>query len=268
MPEDLFDVYVTGASDKTPSGQMRIAATVAARYRVPAPAIAEALEGGHYRIATRLTAPQADELVGALATLGAIGRLSQAGVALGEGLVLPDDSIALARRDLHEVFKTPDAHPAPRVVNMAEQVELTQSVRCPIHGLFYDRRQASGCMRCLAPARAQAPSMEEELLLRTRPRLRMGEHPVRRAFFGLALALMLGFLPAAYYARSAVRRELTALRVKQAEISSLPATQASLAHFDELDGQVHAVQLGGATRTLLIWILVAGVTGAVWTKLT
>jgi hypothetical protein len=282
MPDPVYDVYVTGATDTTPSGQMRIAATIAARYRVPAPAVAEALEGGHLRIAAGVAGPEAEELIRALAALGAIGRRSPAGVSLREGAAAENDASAVAGKDLHDALKPTDVRIVPQVVGMAEPMELAQSqrdggtgargpdtIRCPIHGLVYNRRQSSGCVRCLAPARELARKITQESgVPPARRGLSLRGDPVRRAFGGLALALVLGFLPAAYYARSIARPEKTVLRGRQVEIASSPATPASLVRFDELDNAVDAAHVRGAGRTLLIWIVVAGVTGVVWTKLT
>jgi uncharacterized membrane protein YidH (DUF202 family) len=94
------------------------------------------------------------------------------------------------------------------------------------------------------------------------------DDPVRRSFWGLVVALFVGFLPAAYYARWSNRDTLLALRARQGHVSSLPATRESLARFDELDAAVDTAHRRGAERTLLIWMLGTSIAGVVWTRIT
>jgi len=174
----------------------------------------------------------------------------------------------------------------PALVEVSEPIEFAEpspegktgvrgsdTARCPIHGLAYNRRKASGCVQCLATARAHARRLKEESLARSpQPQSAAGSslknNPLRRAFWGVAVALLLGFVPAAYYARGPNRRELTALRAEQAALSEAPATKESLARFDALDAAVDRVHRRGAGRTLMIWLLAGGLTGLGWTGLT
>src|SRR6185503_11306508 len=83
----------------------------------------------------------------------------------GSGVHVPD------RRRI--TLKSADVQNPPVVVDVAEAMEFAEPgpdgrtgvrgadiVRCQIHGLAYNRRQASGCIRCLAPARARAKTLE------------------------------------------------------------------------------------------------------------
>ncbi len=280
MTDPTFDVHLTGATDASPSAQMRMTATIAARYRLSAPAVAAALAGTPFRVAERLPRREAQGLVDALLELGAVTRLSPAGVPLAANPRTSDDSMSVPRKDFRITLKSADTHAAV-VVDVAEPIDFAEpgpdgrtgvrgadTARCSIHGLVYNRRQASGCIRCLAPARAQARKLEEATEEAEQRRGRLADSPIRRAFWGLALALILGFLSAAYYARTSNRHDIIALRAQQAEISLLPATKTTLARFDDLDAAVHAMHRRGAGRALLIWMAVAAVTGAAWTKLT
>jgi hypothetical protein len=294
----LFDVYLIGARDSSPSAQMRIVSVVAARYRLSAPDVAEALQrgpDGRCRVAQRLSSQDAQVLIDALDTLGVIGRLSPAGVPLGTHGPSHDEGLAIASgKDRRITLKSADAF-TPLVVDLADTGDFAQpgpdgrtgvrgpdTVRCPIHGLAYNRRTASGCVRCMAPARAQAKQMQAKHLedgfpvpVSARAATDRGSPPAwlstpaRRAFLGLAVALLLGFLPAVIYARTSVRNEISALRARQVEISTAPAERAAVAQaqFDDLDAAVNAVQRAGAGKTLLIWLAVTAATGAAWSRL-
>ena len=263
MPSEMgatFDVYLTGATDVSLSGHMRIAATIATRYRLPAPVVAEVLaEGGNCRIAEDLSAKDAEALVAALAALGATSRLSPAGGSPAAKNAGADLAVNMSATDGRPARPPPE--PEPLLVDLP----AGDTTRCPIHGLAYDRSRASGCVRCLAPVRSQVRTLVDasDDVDSGRP----GQPAVRRAFMGLGLALLLGFLPAAYYARSSNRRDLESLRAQQAALSARAATPELLARFDELDAQVQAGHLRGAGRTLLIWIVVGGLVGAAWFKL-
>lgn len=282
MPE--FDVYLIGARDGSPSGQLRAAGAIAARFRVPAPEVAAALAGSEFRVATGLARPEAQAMVDALATLGGVARVAPS--ARLSGVHVPDRRITL---------KSADAHP-PVVVDVAEEMEFAEPgpdartgvrgpdiVRCQIHGLNYNRRQASGCLRCLAPARARAKTLEdagvgapgtvaadEESSAPVRTGWLRGRFatPARRALWGVLVALLLGFLPAAYHARVSTGRRTAALRAEQGRVAAEPVTVATLARFDAVDAEVHAVHLRGAGETLLIWIVVSGAAAFAWSRVT
>ena len=90
---------------------------------------------------------------------------------------------------------------------------------------------------------------------------------MKRAFLGLAVALALGLLPAAYYARAVNGAAVRALRAEQTQLSALPASPELLARFDALDADVNAVRARGIGWTLAIWVAVAVAAGKLWSKL-
>ncbi|MBC8131644.1 MAG: hypothetical protein H7X95_01580 [Deltaproteobacteria bacterium] len=291
----IFDVYLIGAKDKNPSTQMRLVGSIAARWRLSAPVVAEALEGVPCRVAEKLGRREADALVESLGALGALTRLTLAGTPLaatslpaaaGRTRELPPDGLFSppTRNDGRITLKSADLDTGA-VVDVSEPIEFAEpgpdaktgvrgsdTVRCPIHGLVYNRRKASGCVRCLAPARARARKLQEESRVvgsgDGMGLTSLRDNPVRRAFWGLGIALLVGLVPAVIYAKATNRREIDALRTRQAEISTLPSTKESLARFDELDAAVDSAHRRGAGRTLLIWIAVGGITALVWTRLT
>jgi hypothetical protein len=286
MPE--FDVYLTGARDGSPSSQLRTAAAIATRFRVPAPEVAAALAGSSYRVGERLARAEAQAMADALAALGGVARISPSDPL--SGVHVPD------RRRI--TLKSADAHHPPVVVDVAEEMEFAEPgpegrtgvrgadiVRCPIHGLNYNRRQASGCVRCLAPARARAKTLEgagvtgavdadADADAETSAPVRTGwlrkrfASPARRALWGVLVALVLGFLPAAYHARATTGRKTAELRAEQGRVATESVTVASLARFDALDAEVHAIHLRGAGETLLIWIAVSGAVAFAWSRVT
>ncbi|MEP6653884.1 MAG: hypothetical protein ABJA82_11020, partial [Myxococcales bacterium] len=304
-------VYLIGAKDKSPSVQMRLAPNIAARYRLSAAAVAEGLEGGApCRVATRLSRREAQALLELLDGLGALARSaptegagddsasspvgrapratappSAAGRQRPASSVPPELVSPPAARDGRITLNSAEVRTAA-VVDVSEPIDFAEpgpdaqtgvrgpdTTRCPIHGLIYNRRKASGCVRCLAAARTQVRKLTAEGQVpftagAPGSASSLRHDPVRRAFWGLAVALLLGFVPAAYYARSVNRRELDVLRAEQATLSARPATKDSLARFDALDAAVDQTRGRGAGRTLLIWLAVGGATALVWSRAT
>jgi hypothetical protein len=138
-------------------------------------------------------------------------------------------------------------------------------VRCSRHGLFYDTRKASGCTKCLEPGRKLGAAMA---LKATSFKLIEIESPVKRAFFGLAIALAMGFIPAAYHALGVGSRELRRLRAEQEIVSRRPATQEIVQRFEELDLTVETTKSRYTRNTGIIRVMVTG--GAIlgWYRLT
>ncbi|MEO8213997.1 MAG: hypothetical protein ABI560_12420 [Myxococcales bacterium] len=306
-----LDVYLIGAKDKSPSVQMRLAPNIAARYRLSAAAVAEGLEGTvPCRVATRLSRREAQALLELLDGLGALARSAPTEGAGAESASSPagraprsaaPPSPAGRQRSVPSVPPELVSPPAARdgritlnsaevqtagVVDVSEPIDFAEpgpdartgvrgpdTTRCPIHGLSYNRRTASGCVRCLATARAQVRKLTADgqvpfTAAASGAPSSLRHDPVRRAFWGLAVALLLGFVPAAYYARSINRREVDVLRAEQATLSARPATRDSLARFDALEAAVDQTRGRGAGRTLLIWLGVGGVTALVWFRAT
>jgi hypothetical protein len=135
-------------------------------------------------------------------------------------------------------------------------------VRCPLHGLNYDRATASGCIRCLQPAREAARAIQARSQGLLGGDLR--SNPVKRALVGLALAVVVGALPAIFYTRAIVGAEVKRLRARQAELSEQLGTKAVTDEFDTLDAAVVHVRSRGLWRTMVLWMAVSGVTYLAW----
>ena len=107
-------------------------------------------------------------------------------------------------------------------VAMDEDPRNLNLVRCVQHGLYYDKTKASGCRKCLSGAREVAIKMTSEAAP-----FRVGDlrqKPAKRAFLGLLLSLMLGFLPAVYYCFGPGKDEARKVRVEQELLSRQPGT--------------------------------------------
>jgi hypothetical protein len=235
-PPALFDVYIVGSQGLDAPGRQKLAALLATRYAslgATALSIAEGLAGGRCTIGKRLEQAAADRLVEELGDLGAETHLQPAGTPL--------------RITTGRTGGRPDI------------------VRCPAHGLSYDRSRSSGCLRCLQPARAAARSIERQLYA---SRLReLLENPVKRAFTGLALALLLGLVPAAYYARGVCGGEVRAIRARQAALVERSGGEELDRELARLDQAVDGVRRRGMRNTALLWLLVSGIAGAGWQRL-
>jgi hypothetical protein len=130
--------------------------------------------------------------------------------------------------------------------------------RCARHGLLFDRRKSSSCRKCLADGRA---------VLGKHPGDGLRAHPARRALLGLLFALVLGFLPAAYYSRQVVAVEVDRLRTEQRDLSRGPGNDKRIRRFDEIE-QLLAQNRHVTTRnTLIIWLAASGVLLVSWYRL-
>jgi hypothetical protein len=130
--------------------------------------------------------------------------------------------------------------------------------RCSKHGLLYDTAKSSACRKCLGEARQAL--VEKPGTLRS--------NPGRRALMGLLFALVLGFLPAAYYARVPGAAEVNKLRTEQQELSKGLGNEKTIRRFDEIDELVLASRRLSMRNTLIIWITASGVLLGVWYKAT
>lgn len=139
-------------------------------------------------------------------------------------------------------------------------------VRCHKHGLSYDTRKASGCSKCMERGRKLSAHMAAKSV-----GLRLGnfgDNAVKRAFIGLALALAVGFIPAAYHALRVGARDIHRLRGEQEVLSRKPATEEITRQFVELDSAVDKMT-GRAQRTTgILWIVVAGGALIGWYRVT
>ena len=135
-------------------------------------------------------------------------------------------------------------------------------VRCPIHGLSYNRDKSLGCLRCPDPARDQARAHELTRLAHSWRWSDVRRDPVKRALAGLAFALLVGFIPAAYYTYGVSGGQVVRLRARQAELSQQPGTPPVLEEFDRLDAAVARVRHRGMIGSAVLWVLVSGLAGA------
>jgi hypothetical protein len=151
-------------------------------------------------------------------------------------------------------------------VAMDEDPKNLSLVRCVQHGLYYDKSKASGCRKCLASAREVVNKMEAQAAP-----FRLGDfrrRPARRAFLGLAFALVLGFLPAVYYCFGPGTTEVRRLRVEQELLSRQPGTEEILHHFDELDAQVNDSHHQATRNTAIVWVAVTSMAMLGWYRIT
>jgi hypothetical protein len=151
-------------------------------------------------------------------------------------------------------------------LDVDDEAGEVNSERCPAHGLLFDRRKSSGCRKCFEDKRsaARAPNRSAQKR-RTDGRI---NSPARRAFMGLALALFLGFVPAAYYALFPGAGEVDRLRSEQRVLSEKTGTEENMRRFDQLEDMVASGHWKALRNTLIIWVAISGVTMAAWYKTT
>ena len=149
-------------------------------------------------------------------------------------------------------------------VAMDEDPRNLNLVRCVQHGLYYDKSKASGCRVCMGAARMYASKIEERAGRFAQAR----DRPARRAFWGLAVALVIGFLPAAYYCLGPGASSAHRLRTEQELLSRQPGTDANLRRFADLEVQVGDAHRRASRNTAVIWVAVAGVAMLGWYRVT
>jgi hypothetical protein len=186
----------------------------------------------------------------------------------GRGAPPDDEDVAVARprqsmsaSSLREM----DAGGASGVV-VDQDTKNINLVRCVQHGLYYDKTKASGCRKCLAGARGYVSKIEGK-----DDKLRVADFqgkPAKRAFLGLTLALLLGFLPAAYYCFGPGATEAGRLRLEQEMLSRQPGTEGTLRAFDDLDVQVRSSHERSSRNTAIVWFAVTGVAMLGWYRIT
>jgi len=235
VAEAVYDVVVTGAVDAA-TGELRLAGHVARRLGIPAGRVAEGLATGRFLAATRLDREAAAQLASELEGFGA--RVS-----------LVASEVAAAARAGAVAASEIGLGPGRQ---RAEARSATSSLQCPRHGLLYDASVATGCRRCLMEA----------------DRDRADPDSPRRLFVGLFLSLLLGFLPAAFYARGPGMSAVRAARAEQVALSAKPATHDVTVAFYQLDDEVSRAFRRTALVTLALWLGIGGAVGGAFARLT
>jgi hypothetical protein len=139
-------------------------------------------------------------------------------------------------------------------------------VRCAKHGLYYDTRKASGCAKCLEKGRKLSAALEARAAgFKVAD---FGDNALKRAFVGLALALVIGFIPAAYHAFRVGQRDIHRLREEQEMLSRKPATEELLQRFEELNGTVDNATSRATRTTGILWMVMSGATLFGWYRVT
>jgi hypothetical protein len=141
-------------------------------------------------------------------------------------------------------------------------------VRCAQHGLYYDKTKASGCRKCMSMAREVAMGFESRNAPVSLKLANLRDHPAKRAFIGLAVAVLLGLLPAAYYAFGPGSAEARELRVRQEVLARQPGTDEIVHQFDELDEQVTRTRERSLRNIALVWAATSMAAMAGWYKVT
>ncbi len=91
--------------------------------------------------------------------------------------------------------------------------------------------------------------------------------PNKRAITGVAFALLIGFVPAAYYTYGVTGGEVRGIRARQEELSQRPGTEPALEEFDRLNGAVARIRHRGMIGSAALWVLVSGIAGAAFHRL-
>jgi hypothetical protein len=153
-------------------------------------------------------------------------------------------------------------------VAMDEDPRNLNLVRCAQHGLYYDKTKASGCRKCMSLAREVAMSFENRNAPASLKLANLRDQPAKRAFIGLGVAVLLGLLPATYYAFGPGAAEARELRVRQEVLSRQPGTEEILHQFDELDEQVNRSRDRSTRNIALVWAATSMAAMAGWYKVT
>jgi hypothetical protein len=138
-------------------------------------------------------------------------------------------------------------------------------VRCHKHGLLYDSRKASGCGKCMDKGRKLSAALEARA---AGVKIASFDNAIKRAFAGLALALVVGFIPAAYHAFRVGARDIHRLRDEQEALSRKPATDEILNRFNELNTTVDNATTRATRTTGVVWLVVSGLALAGWFRFT
>jgi hypothetical protein len=153
-------------------------------------------------------------------------------------------------------------------VSVEDEDQNLNLVRCAQHGLYYDKTKASGCRKCMSAAREMAAGFESRKAATKIKVANLRDQPAKRAFIGLAVAFILGFLPAAYYAFGPGAAAARELRVRQELLSRQPGTEDVLRQFDDLDEQVTRSRERSMRNIALVWLATSAAAMAGWYKVT
>ena len=153
-------------------------------------------------------------------------------------------------------------------VSMDEDPRNLDLVRCAQHGLYYDKTKASGCRKCMSLAREVAQGFESRSAQTSLKVANLRDQPAKRAFIGLAVAVVLGLLPAAYYAFGPGSANARELRVRQEVLSRQPGTEEIMHQFDELEEQVNRSRDASFRNIALVWAATSIAAMAGWYKVT
>ena len=153
-------------------------------------------------------------------------------------------------------------------VSVDDETQNLNLVRCAQHGLYYDKTKASGCRKCLSAAREMAAGFESRNAATKIKVANLRDQPAKRAFIGLGVAFVLGFLPAAYYAFGPGAADARELRVRQELLSRQPGTEDVLRQFDDLDDQVTRTRDRSLRNIALVWAATTAAAMAGWYKVT
>jgi hypothetical protein len=139
-------------------------------------------------------------------------------------------------------------------------------VRCHKHGLLYDTRKASGCGKCMEAGRKMSAAIDARAA--GFKIADFGDEAWKRAFIGLAVALVVGFIPAAYHAFRVGAHDIHRLRDEQELLSRKPATEEIVRDFEELDRSVDSATNRATRTTGIVWLVMTGATLAGWYRVT
>jgi hypothetical protein len=151
-------------------------------------------------------------------------------------------------------------------VAMDEDPKNLNLVRCVQHGLYYDKTKASGCRKCMSPAHEVASKMTADAAVLHVGNLRA--KPAKRAFLGLVFALVLGFMPAAYYCFGPGAAKVREVRMAQELLSRKPGTEEVINEFNKLDGAVGDLHDRATRNTAIVWLAITSVSLLGWYKIT
>jgi hypothetical protein len=148
-----------------------------------------------------------------------------------------------------------------------ETAEAAYRVPCDKHGLYYDTRKASGCRRCLEVGRKMA-TVGMPVVVVPFKLFHFAEQAAKRWFVGLAVALVIGVVPAAYHAMRVGAGAMYRLHEDQQLLSREPAGPTVMSEFEAIGAQIGRTRTQSMRDTALLWAVMT--TGVLigWGRLT